>query len=88
MIANGGYIGAGSFYRVGDAGTMLRYGSRPWQLCLFGLAAMLSGLALWNGLGPHFGFGGTNDRVSRRDSLGCLVALVALVAIELVIGAR
>src|SRR5689334_21281964 len=49
LIANGAYIGAGSFGRIGDAGTMLRYGSGLWQLWLFGLVATAFGLALWNG---------------------------------------
>ena len=31
-VANGLYIGIGSFGRVGDAGDMLRHGSSPWQL--------------------------------------------------------
>src|SRR5947209_4265019 len=36
LLANGLYIGAGSFDRVGDCGEMLRHGSEPWQLWLFG----------------------------------------------------
>src|SRR5438876_3556657 len=32
LLANGLYIGLGSFGRVGDGGVMLRHGSAPWQL--------------------------------------------------------
>lgn len=88
LIANGAYIGAGSFYRIGDAGTMLRYGSPLWQLWLFGLLATALGLALWNALGPDFGFGAGKGRVSRDASISCLIALLAIVAIELAVRAR
>jgi hypothetical protein len=88
LIANGAYIGTGSFYRIGDADTMLRYGSRPWQLWIFGLMATVLGLALWNGLGFDFGFGGPKGQVSRGASIGCLIALLAIVAIELAVRSR
>src|SRR5437868_4041961 len=39
LIANGLYIGLGSFGRIGDCGEMLRHGSAPWQLWLFGAVA-------------------------------------------------
>ena len=32
LVANGGYIGGGSFDRLGGAGQMLRHGSPPWLL--------------------------------------------------------
>ncbi|MCU0880337.1 MAG: M50 family metallopeptidase, partial [Pirellulaceae bacterium] len=50
LLANGLYIGIGSFEGVGDAGDMLRAGSPIWTLWLFGLIAAPAGLALWNGL--------------------------------------
>src|SRR5262245_43922438 len=36
LLANGLYVGVGSFDRVGDCGDMLRHGSALWQLWLFG----------------------------------------------------
>ena len=36
LLANGAYIGVGSFDRVGDSGDMLKYGCPPWTLWLFG----------------------------------------------------
>ena len=55
LIANGAYLGGGSFGRIGDAGDMLRHGCPLWPLWLFGAACLPLGLYLWNGLGPHFG---------------------------------
>jgi len=36
FLANGLYIGLGSFEGIGDCGEMLRHGSSRWQLWLFG----------------------------------------------------
>lgn len=85
LIANGTYIGVGSFYRIGDAGDMLRYGSSPWQLWLFGIVTIAAGLLLWNGLGAHFGFGQTNGHVSRNASIGSLIASSTIVIVELIV---
>jgi hypothetical protein len=88
LISNGAYIGAGSFVRVGDAGDLLRYGAAIWQLWLFGAAACIGGLWLWNRIGPNFGLGQASGSVSKRASLGCLAALVGVVGLELLIGCR
>ena len=48
LIANGAYIGIGSFDRIGDAGDLLRHGSPQWLLIVFGLAAISSGLFIWH----------------------------------------
>jgi hypothetical protein len=50
LVANGLYIGLGSFNHVGDCGEMLRHGSQPWQLWIFGLLAAASGLWLWHAI--------------------------------------
>ena len=50
LIANGAYIGAGSFDRIGDCGEMLRNGSPVWLLWIFGAVAVLPGIYLWHGL--------------------------------------
>ena len=88
LIANGAYIGAGSFSRVGDAGELLRHGASSWQLWVFGAVAVAAGLLLWNRLGPHFGFGAAHGQVSRQASLGSLAAFVIIVGIELFVGSR
>ena len=48
LIANGAYIGFGSFGRIGDAGDLLRHGSPPWLLVAFGVAAITGGLLIWH----------------------------------------
>ena len=52
-------IGLGSFDHVGDCGDLLKHGAATWHLWLFGLIHTVAGFALWNKLGPHFGFGST-----------------------------
>jgi peptidase M50B-like protein len=88
LIANGAYICAGSFFRIGDAGDLIRYGAASWQLWLFGAAACIAGLWLWNGLGPKFGLGQVREHVGKRASLSCLAALVVVVVVELLVGSR
>ena len=48
LIANGAYIGIGSFERIGDAGDLLRHGSPQWLLVAFGVAAISAGLFIWH----------------------------------------
>jgi hypothetical protein len=86
LLANGLYIGVGSLDRVGDAGDMLRHGSAPWQLWLFGAATAPAGLWLWNGQGPYFGFGPARGRVSRGVAYGSLAACLALLVLGFAVG--
>jgi hypothetical protein len=48
LIANGAYIGLGSFGRIGDAGDLLRHGAPQWLLAAFGVAAITGGLLIWH----------------------------------------
>ncbi|MBN9519420.1 M50 family metallopeptidase [bacterium] len=86
LLTNGLYIGVGSLDRVGDAGDMLRHGSEPWQLWLFGAAAAPAGLWLWNRQGPHFGLGPVKGRVSGRAAYAALGACLALLGLGLAVG--
>ena len=52
LVANGAYVGVGSFRAIGDAGDMMRHGAPAWILWLFGVLALPSGLLLWHRLGP------------------------------------
>jgi hypothetical protein len=61
LLANGLYIGLGSFGQVGDCRDMLNHGSQPWHLWLFGVVTAPLGLYLWHGLGPRLGLSG-HDR--------------------------
>ena len=83
LIANGAYIGTGSFGRVGDAGDMLRQGGPIWSLWLFGTAAFPFGLYLWNGLGPHFGLGTAEGDVDPRAAYASCGLLLVAVALEI-----
>jgi len=81
LIANGAYLGVGSFQRVGDAGDLIRQGRPMWSLWLFGMVAVPLGVYLWHGLGPRFGLGraeGKVDRVAARFSGALLLVVVVL----------
>jgi hypothetical protein len=86
MIANGAYIGAGSFDRIGDCGEMLRHGTPIWVLWLFGALTVPAGLALWHRLGPHFGLGTARGRVNAGVTWVCLVTCAVLVALGFLVG--
>lgn len=86
LLANGLYIGVGSFERIGDCGDLLRHGAELWHLWLFGAAAAPAGLLLWHGLGPNFGLGAARGAVSRRAAYISLAACLALLALCFAIG--
>jgi hypothetical protein len=86
LIANGAYIGVGSFERIGDAGEMLRQGSAPWQLWAFGALAGPLGLYLWHGIGIYFGLGKAHGAVSRQAAYGALAAAAVAVGLAFVLG--
>ena len=83
LIANGCYIGAGSFGGVGDAGDLLRHGSPAWSLWVFGAIGLPLGLYLWNGLGPSFGLGVAAGKVDRRAAYASCVLLAMVLALEM-----
>jgi hypothetical protein len=88
LITNGSYLGIGSFEGVGDAGDLIRHGTPRGVLIAFGVVAVPLGLHLWNGLGPSFGLGNVEGRVSRRAALGTLVVLAVVVIVELLASGR
>lgn len=88
FLANGAYLGFGSFDGVGDAGDLLKHGALPWQLWLFGAVCCPSGLALWHRLGPYFGLGKSEGRVSVRAAYICLALLLLTAAAELAVSLR
>ena len=81
LIANGAYIGIGSFENVGDAGDMIKYGSPTWLLWLFGIATVPLGFLLFHRLGPKFGMGESNGRV---DEWAAYLSLLLFTTIFLV----
>lgn len=86
LLANGLYIGFGSFNRVGDCATMLNHGSPIWQLWLFGVLTAPLGLWLWNGQGTHFGLGRAAGQVSQRVAYGCLTVCVIMLILGFAMG--
>jgi hypothetical protein len=85
LIANGAYIGVGSFDRIGDCGEMLRHGSQPWQLWLFGVVTVPAGFWLWHRQGPHFGLGPAHGKVSPGVAYASLAACVLLLILGFVV---
>jgi hypothetical protein len=86
LIANGLYIGLGSFEHIGDCGQMLRHGSPRALLWLFGLATTLLGLVLWHGLGASFGLGTAHRQISHRVTYATVIMCVLLILLGFEIG--
>ncbi|QDT57170.1 hypothetical protein Pan44_52370 [Caulifigura coniformis] len=79
-LANGAYIGLGSFDAVGDCGELLRNGAAMGELWLFGALSSASGLILWNGQGRHFGLGNNGQPVPFRHCAGLAAITVGLIS--------
>jgi hypothetical protein len=86
LIANGAYLGVGSFSGTGDCGEMLRQGSPAWVLRIFGAIAVPVGFWLWNGQGPNFGLGSAQGKVNHRVAYGRLALFALLVLLGLIVG--
>jgi len=82
LVANGMYLGVGSFGAVGDAGDILRHGGPFWTLLVFGAATVPLGFALWNRQASRFGIGPGAPTVSRRLAWGCAIVLAAVILLE------
>lgn len=86
LVANGLYVGLGSFSQVGDCGDILKNGSEPWHLWVFGLVTVPAGIWLWHAQGRHFGLGKDAARVEWPVSLPILAVSAALLTLGLVLG--
>lgn len=86
LIANGAYLGSGSFVGdlngADDAHELLRHGTPVWQPVTFGLAAVAAGFGLWHGPGPRVGF----SRAASQAGWKTLSSLAALILALLAIG--
>jgi Peptidase M50B-like len=85
LLANGLYIGFGSFDRVGDCGEMLKHGSQVWQLWLFGIVTAPLGLWMWHNLGAYFGFGKDANSIRSAVAFGFLAVFVFLAVLGFVV---
>lgn len=81
LIANGLYIGVGSFWEIGDTGEMLRHGSPLWMLWAFGAVTFPLGLALWNGTGKDFGLGKSGRKISSSAATTAIVVVVVIAVV-------
>jgi hypothetical protein len=88
LVANGLYIGLGSFNQIGDCGEMLRHGSAPWQLWLFGAVTVPAGIFLWHGQGHHFGLGPSGDDVDVAVAYVTFGIFSALLLLALAVDGR
>lgn len=88
LLANGLYIGLGSFNYVGDCGEMLRHGSEPWQLWLFALLTAPIGICLWHGQGQDFGIGRTGGHADSAVAYVTFGAFVALLVLAFVVDSQ
>ena len=86
LVANGAYIAGGSFDRIGDCGEMLRHGSAPWHLWLFGAATEPAGFWLWHRQGPYFGLGNAGGQVSVSVAYSSLFACLLLLTVAFLVG--
>jgi hypothetical protein len=81
LLANGIYLGVGSFDAIGDAGDILRHGSPIWLLWLFGLATAPAGLWLWDDVRQDFGLTQGAKPVSSRTVIICAAGLLFVVVL-------
>lgn len=88
LIANGAYIGVGSFEGVADAGVILRTGSPVWALMAFGAVATGLGIFIWHRLGSPKKLFADPTVVPNGTGYVLLLALIILVAVEFVLSPR
>ena len=81
LLANGAYIGLGWIESIGDAGDLVRSGESKILMTVGGIAALVAGLVMWNGLLGEFGFGKKSKAVSQHLPIGVLVLLIIFVLV-------
>jgi hypothetical protein len=85
LVANGGYMASGLFSPVGDAADLAALGVPGSAMGVPELLAVGAGLAVWNGLGRAFGFGGAEIRrgvvVAAGVWVGVTLGLVVVVGV-------
>ena len=79
LIANGAYIGLGSFAQVGDCGEMLRTGTPLWVMIVFGMLTVPAGFFLWHRLGSLKNFFDRPALVTPAMAYGLAAALIVAV---------
>lgn len=82
LIANGAYLLFGTADRVGDCGELLRTGSPPWTLYLFGLTSFTAGLFVWHRMGSVRRFVNSPQRTT-AEAVAVMTAALLAIALEL-----
>ena len=85
LIANGAYLGVGSFAEIGDAGDLVRHGAAAWELRLFGVLTVPIGLFLWHRQGEYFGLGKAQGEVQPLAAWLCLAVLIIVLMAEVMV---
>jgi Peptidase M50B-like len=85
LIANGAYIGFGSFQRIGDCGEMIRNGTPIWLLWLFGGIAIPFGLFLWSRAEIYIRDGENKPRPSIQAMFATVVFLLLVGILEILL---
>ena len=85
LVANGAYLGIGSFGKIGDAGVIISLGSPMWPLWLFGFITLPSGFLLWHRLGSHFGLGNSHGHVNAKAAYCSLSLLFITMMVTLIL---
>lgn len=88
LLANGLYVGWGTFDPAGDAHEMIRLGVPRGSMLVFGLVAMLSGLWLLDRVSPMLGFGDRPRRIRTNDVVWVLTAAAIVWIVGFVFGNR
>jgi len=84
LIANGVYLGIGSFEAIGDAGDLLSHGTPQYVLVCFCIITVGAGFWLWHHISPAFGFGKNPKPTQCADTYLALTLLVCLFAAMLI----
>ncbi|MBM84084.1 MAG: hypothetical protein CMJ78_26320 [Planctomycetaceae bacterium] len=86
MLANGAYIGLGSFDAIGDCREMRMTGTPQLALMAFGVPMMAAGFFLWHQLGKLSDFIAQPDSVRPRAAYLMLAILLLVIAVEITTG--
>ena len=84
-VANGAYIGVGSFVGIGDCGEMLRTGTPRILMILFGLTCVLVGMFIWHGLGSLRVMFKTTQALNVRLVWQCVMLALGSAAVQIIL---
>lgn len=85
FIANGAYLGIGVIDRIGDADVILKSGSPPWVLIVFGIVTCFSGMLIWHRLGSPTAMFRSGREFDPWLVKGLVATLVLVIIVECLI---